>query len=88
MTPREKAIELQEKFSTEVNPYHSSMQRYKDNNKKWKRASKCALIAVDEILSELPDTVHGWVDMPHNILIVDNIKKQYWQQVKTEIENL
>jgi hypothetical protein len=37
------------------------------------RAKQCALIAVDEIL---------------NAHLFDLDKKQYWQQVKTEIENL
>jgi hypothetical protein len=37
------------------------------------RAKQCALIAVDEIL---------------NAHLFDLDEKQYWQQVKTEIENL
>jgi hypothetical protein len=41
-------------------------------------AKQCALIAVDEILKELESIDDGQTVIPYN----------YWQQVKTEINNL
>jgi hypothetical protein len=83
MTPKEKAEELVDKFRNELKwvELDYPIDLYRDTK-------QCALIAVDEILSEVPETIHGWVDQPHNILIVDNPKRYYWQQVKTEIELL
>lgn len=57
MTPKEKAVELVNKFN--------NFLHYSD-------AKKCAIIAVDEIL---------------NAHLFDLDEKQYWQQVKIEIEN-
>ena len=50
--------------------------RLQEPNYNWfhsKLAKKCALIAVDEIL---------------NAHLFDKDEKEYWEQVKTEIENL
>ena len=59
MTQKEKAEQLFDNYYWELeNDY---------------KAKKCALIAVDEILS-----AH----------LFDLDEKEYWQQVKTEIENL
>lgn len=70
MTPKEKAIELVEKYratirKSDVYDYLSYRFVY--------LAKQCAIIAVDEIL---------------NAHLFDLDEKQYWQQVKTEIENL
>ena len=77
MTPKEKAIELVYKFMPIV---ECGDNRYSDKVQK-QNAKQCALIAVDEILSNNP------------IKLVGNAGKfiymdEYWQQVKTEIENL
>lgn len=64
MTPKEKAKELYEKMRREEYPWPA----------KW-----CALIAVDEIISELTEeispSVHGF-------------RHRYWKEVKQEIEKL
>lgn len=59
MTPKEKAIELYNKFITMPYPTNTN------------RAKQCALIAVDEILKTNPYKA-----------------RNYWQEVKTEIEKL
>jgi hypothetical protein len=74
MTPKEKAVELIEKFEKEVYKYDL------DTNDKYDMslfhlAKQCALIAVDEILKIT------WVD---KFLIVED----YWNEVKQEIQKL
>jgi hypothetical protein len=69
MTPKEKAIELYNKFRNE-NPVMAANVR----------AKKQALIAVDEILKELKE---------FNVLDGYGIESsEYWEQVKTELNNL
>ena len=72
-TPKEKAAELIVRFM----PYSLS---YKDNH----AAKLCALIAVDEIISVLP-SVNG---RPPNYQDINKYVTEYWQEVKTEINNL
>jgi hypothetical protein len=67
LTPKEKAIELVDKYSTYVVMWAGGIETSKQNVK------QCALMAVDEILS---------MDLKPNIY------KEYWQQVKQEIEKL
>ncbi len=73
MTPKEKAIELYNKFyNTSSHPHHVESRK---NN-----AKQCALIAVDEILSDYK-----------NYLMHENTEYKglmYWQEVKQEIELL
>jgi hypothetical protein len=73
MTPKEKAIELIKKFSSFA---HDEFGYEKINNYKSKQ---CALIAVDEIYNEIDDNY----DTLHS-----SDRKQYWQDVKSEIEKL
>lgn len=47
----------------------------------WDTAKQCALIAVEEILSHITITTN-------QSGLIRDFQKQYWQQVKTEIENL
>ena len=65
MTPKEKAIELYNKF---LNP---SGDTYLYGMLEHESAKECALIAVDEILKTNPYKA-----------------RNYWQEVKKEIENL
>jgi hypothetical protein len=68
MTPKEKAIELYNKFVTMPYPTNTD------------RAKQCALIAVDEIIEANPIAFR-----------IDNSirsNKDYWQEVKIEIEKL
>ena len=62
MTPKEKAIELVQKY------FKANHQPYG-----FKDAKQCALIAVDEILDGVIDTLQNF---------------NYWKQVKQEIEKL
>lgn len=72
MTPKEKAIELYNKFyNTSSHPHH--IESRKDN------AKQCALIAVDEILKAVDNPDETYL-MKHSV--------EYWSQVKQEIENL
>jgi hypothetical protein len=69
MTPKEKAEELVGKYYVTI--YHTIHQQQK--------AKECALIAVDEILQMVDESMQGFLDS-------DIIR--YWKQVKTEIEKL
>ena len=77
MTPKEKALELFEKFN---NPD-------KTNYPYIHNAQQCALIAVDELIKyhdDLMDVVR--YELPSNIVAV--IPYKYWDDVKQEIEAL
>ena len=69
MTPKEKAKELVKKYAFVEIAYYTSMHEVKD----------CALIAVDEILLMVEQTLKGFLD--GDIVL-------YWLQVKQEIEKL
>ena len=77
-TPQEKANELVDKFyqttpnEAWINQPIGLAKEYKAYN----QAKECALIAVDEIILEM-----GSIMLP-------NPFKQYWQEVKQEIEKL
>jgi hypothetical protein len=66
MTPKEKAKELVYKYEYLVEYELKDMKQ-------------CALIAVDEILQMVDETMQGWLD-------ADIIA--HWEQVKQEIEKL
>lgn len=73
MTPKEKAEELYNKMCSAM-PHHSTT-----NANVYLISQQCALIAVDEIIQANP------IAFDEN----DNcIAKQWWQEVKTEIEKL
>jgi hypothetical protein len=74
MTPKEKAIELYNKF---LNP---SGGTYLYGMLEHESAKECALIAVDEIL----DLKHI-VTLRRNM---HEMELEYWDEVKQEIENL
>ena len=79
MTPKEKAAELVHRFRryvdfTDEND-HTSLKAIISNSK------QCALIAVEEILSHITITTN-------QSGLIRDFQKQYWQQVKTEIEKL
>lgn len=78
MKPKEKAIELYNKF---LNP---SGDTYLYGMLEHESAKECALIAVDEILSELVYTQNYVEDTMNKIQVYIS----YWQEVKQEIENL
>ena len=84
MTPKEKAIELVDKFYQTtpnecfVNEPIGIAGRYKS----WNQSKQCALISVDEILESLG--YKKLSDSPYTTLEA----RQYYVQVKQEIENL
>jgi hypothetical protein len=81
MTPKEKAIELYNKF---LNP---SGDTYLYGMLEHESAKECALIAVDELIKyhdDLMDVVR--YELPPNIVAV--IPYKYWDDVKQEIEAL
>jgi hypothetical protein len=72
MTPKEKARELVDKFRLNVVDYEGSgLNDYK--------AKQCALIAVEEMLSN-----DGWSSSREEF----NTFKNYFEEVKREIEKL
>ena len=74
MTPREKARELVDKYKPYVYCFLGSGMLTNTINDEVENnnAKKCALIAVDEIMK----------------IIDTNMGERYWQQVRTEIEQL
>lgn len=73
MTPKDKAIELCDKFDDITNSTLCA-------------AKRCALIAVDEIINSSPSLPILSDDGTYGSDIEESTK--YWQQVKQEIENL
>ena len=77
MTPKEKAKELVDKFD-EFTIHHS--WRFKNDD-----AIECALIAVDEIIN----STHSYQYMlAADLFTRKTFKREYWQEVKQEIEKL
>ena len=80
MTPQEKAIEIIKKFI----PHAQYWDCYNDELLEENHTKQCALIAVEEILKRTRS-----VDtMPSNYQKIDENTKEYWEQVKIEIEKL
>ena len=78
MTPKEKAIELFDKFRVKVHDRDgtSAMNEFE--------AKQCALILINEMIDRL--TWHtGASDLGNTILVGDI---DYWHEVKQKIENL
>ena len=74
MTPKEKAIDLMHKYVNLTGGWVYGIAS-------WEYKKKCALIAVDEILEEFDH-------FPFNDDEYLTNNRQYWQQVKQEIEKL
>jgi hypothetical protein len=81
MTPQEKAEELIDKFHIKVyvSFIENSIPSIVNALMLYNSAKECALIAVDEIIKSNPIAF----DEDDNC-----IAKQWWQEVKTEIEKL
>jgi hypothetical protein len=73
MTPKEKATKLFDKFRVKVH------DRDGTSAMNGFEAKQCAKISVDEILNEFPQGFKG---------NFEERRKQYWEEVKQEIENL
>jgi hypothetical protein len=76
MTPKEKAEDLFQKMYNKLKDTKAIFLEYKSDKNS---AKQCALIAVDEILGDIDDSILH----PQNKEAID-----YWQEVKQEIENL
>jgi hypothetical protein len=85
MTPQERAIDLIDKYHLKVNVrYTQDSNPAVMNGAMTVNSSKqCALIAVDEIISL---GLLSNSPIKHNAIA--DVHKEYWQQVKTEIQNL
>jgi len=83
MTPKEKAIELVDKY------YHLFSVKL-ENTICVYEAKHCALIAVDELISTEYKTVSKLLEVieKNRIRLVISLNKDYWQEVKQEIEKL
>ena len=85
MTPKEKAIELVDKFyqrfplTMDVITTRGDLSWEYDN---WKEAKECALIAVDEILNNF-----GLISESY-IFYTSSSTRSFYEEVKQEIENL
>lgn len=86
MKTKDKAKELVDKY--QYNCKHTEYvddNRYKHNDTiKLINAKYCALICVDEIINTSP--CMAWLDMVEHLDY--NKSKEYWQEVKQEIEKL
>ena len=80
MTPKEKAIELVDRFYDYVNCWGNDGNA--DYSLAKENARQCALIAVDEIMP----IVKGYEDALSASQTSDEL--EYWQEVKQEIEKL
>lgn len=87
ITPQEKAIELLYSFMPYSNDeYHECAHQWELKEARIRNAKQCALIAVDEILKEIPtDILYTYKG---ETKFIENDRHQYYQQVKTEIEKL
>ena len=76
MKPKEKALQLCDAFYEFLPLEHNVITTEGDLSWEyngWDNAKQCALIAVDEILQMVDETMHGWLD-------ADIIA--HWKQVK------
>jgi hypothetical protein len=90
MTPKEKAKELVYKYRYLVtiwDCYNDCDIKIKDRLPDMKQ---CALIAVDELIKTEYETVKKLLEVieSKNIRLVMSFNKDYWQEVKQEIEKL
>ena len=81
MTPKEKSIDLYNKYFRSI-PFADEV---KEEEKVI--AKRCALIAVDEIINNCTLSL-DWCKKQGYIGVRDELKTDYWQEVKQEIESL
>ena len=78
MSPKEKADELFDEYSYELSNHIF--------NGTFDIAKQCALIAVGEILKEVPTEILD--TYKQEVYFIDNDSYYYWQEVKKEIEKI
>jgi hypothetical protein len=83
MTPKEKAKELFDKMYMVDDPMGNYPMCFDT-------AKQCALIAVDEILNEIPEFFKDSIQTFKGDIKIDvpNCSYDFWKQVKQEIEKL
>ncbi len=81
MTPKEKAIEIVDTYFTII-----------DGQVEFKLIKQCALITVDEMISEVYNISHQYTAVYDIITMSYNYEEskelKFWKEVKQEIENL
>lgn len=78
MTPKEKAIQIIEKYCEIIGNKKGVLVNFL-NDSIWQKAKQCALIAVDEIIEQLPEwSIDYEIQEQH----------KYFKEVKQEIEKL
>ena len=83
MTPKEKAIELVDKFYCKKDAIGLTF------NINWSNAKQCALIAVDEIIKQFVGVFTLFKNAGIlNTDVKDSLNYNFWQEVKQEIEKL
>lgn len=84
MTPKEKAIDLVDKYKKYVHGYvgSSMLSNHEYPEQIVARAKKAAIVAVDELINQMP-SVYVTDDEE-----IDSGHRQYWEEVKQEIEKL
>ena len=87
MTPKEKAEELVDKFyqTTPNEAWINEPVGLSEEYKAWKQAKECALIAVDEIMNVCPFI---GIEFATSEGGKESDAKEYWQEVKQELEKL
>jgi hypothetical protein len=87
MTPQEKAQEIYDKLVVHIQRY----DEYVDDRSKF-NTIQCALIAVDEIISEVYNISHQYTALyditTSSYLYTDCKELTFWKEVKKEIEKL
>jgi hypothetical protein len=82
MTPKEKAKELVDKYADNLPRIWYNVVE----SKNYHSARQCALIAVDEIISIVPyENYNRDTLCPYDFA---DLSREYWQDVKQEIEKL
>lgn len=79
MTPKEKAKRLVDQFSLFVTTWNCYYDSPENPDNILRDAKQCALIAVDELVKD---------NERSESIVNAGLNKEYWQQVKTEIEKL
>lgn len=86
MTPKEKANELFNKYFSMTWQTHKSTRTYKQIGMSKSAALHCALVAVAELLEATWET--GTCKRWGLIDTAEYTKKDYWEQVKIELNNI
>lgn len=85
MTPKEKAIELVNKFMS----IDFDSEKFDGFKMSTFYAQRCALIAVDETIKQFVECYNKWKELhPYMLDVQDSGRYKYWQEVKREIEKL